>query len=165
MAAEEMLAYMEEYFHVYPEDGIIIWKKRPSNRVAAGSIAGHDKKIYEGCVYREIRANNEMFYRHHLIFLWVNKRWHNIELDHEDGNSLNDKIDNLREATHAQNMRNRRRRTSKSIYPMGVRKYRNKFTARIRFNGKDIHLGSFATVEEASNAYQAKRKELFNDFA
>tara|TARA_A100001391_G_scaffold176590_1_gene139871 strand:+ start:9886 stop:10032 length:147 start_codon:yes stop_codon:yes gene_type:complete len=48
---------------------------------------------------------------------------------------------------------------------MGVRIGRSGFEARIGFNKKLIFIGSFGTPEEASDAYQVKRKELYGEFA
>jgi hypothetical protein len=43
----------------------------------------------------------------------------------------------------------------KGVYVSGV-----KFVARLRFESKLMHLGTFTTVEEANTALQEKRKEL-----
>lgn len=53
---------------------------------------------------------------------------------------------------------------SKSGYK-GVRKIKNRWTARISTDGKEFFLGSFLTKEEAALAYNKKAKELFGDFS
>jgi hypothetical protein len=88
-----------------------------------------------------------------------------FEVDHKDRDPLNNKMDNLRLATHAQNMANSSRyRGSKSGLPRGVCKNGNRYAAQIRLNGKLTYLGSFLTVEAASAAYLVKARELHGEF-
>jgi hypothetical protein len=80
----------------------------------------------------------------------------NNSIDHIDGNRSNNKIDNLRDVTNQQNQWNR---TTAKGYVW--RKFANKFHARIRLNGRQIHLGYFHTEQEARNAY-LKAKEIYH---
>jgi len=75
------------------------------------------------------------------------------QLDHIDGDRLNNKIYNLRDVTNQHNQWNRL--TAKGYV---WHKQRKKFMARIRLNGKDIHLGLFDTTKEAHNAYLEAKK-------
>jgi len=88
-------------------------------------------------------------------------------IDHKDGNSLNDSIHNLREATHEQNSWNRKIGKPGRDLPMGIRliKSSGRYQARITHRNKLIPLGTFSTVNDAQNAYLEKRKELFGEFA
>lgn len=73
-------------------------------------------------------------------------------IDHIDGNTQNDNLENLRIVSHQGNQWNRHNEK-------GYCKDRNKFRAMIRINYKRIYLGSYDTEEEAKNAYlQAKEK-------
>lgn len=75
------------------------------------------------------------------------------EVDHIDGNPLNNTRKNLRLCTHAENQANRTRlqKNNTSGYS-GVRKNRNKWCAILWRGGKGIYLGSFDTKEEAIEA-------------
>lgn len=87
--------------------------------------------------------------------------------DHRDGDGLNNTRDNLRLATHQQNMSNQRvRKDNRSGYK-GVAWHKpcKKWHARIHFNGKRISLGYFAVIEEAALAYNEAAKQLFGEFA
>jgi len=84
-----------------------------------------------------------------------------------DGNSRNDKFENLREATQSQNGANSRlpKRNRSGVKGVAWNKRRSKWIARIGFNYKTIEIGRFNTMEEAKAAYNTKAKELFGEFA
>ena len=89
------------------------------------------------------------------------------QIDHIDGNGLNNQRHNLRFVTAAQNAANTNPyRTNTSGYK-GVmwRKYLNKWEVRIKVNGKRISLGYYTDKEAAARAYDAAAKEHFGDFA
>lgn len=89
-------------------------------------------------------------------------------IDHINGNGLDNRKANIRFATAQQNCWNQRkqRSNSRSKYK-GVHweKKRKEWRARITFKGRVVHLGRFETEEEAAEAYDAKAKELFGEFA
>ena len=79
-----------------------------------------------------------------------------LQIDHIDGNGLNNQKSNLRLVTPRMNCQNLHIPTSNK-FP-GVQKYQKNlvkpFRAKIRFNGKQRHIGFFETEEEASIAYR-----------
>lgn len=89
-----------------------------------------------------------------------------MEVDHIDGNPLNNQRSNLRVVTHAQNQKNLkipRHNTSgyKGVY---WDKVRQKWIAAIH-SGKTINLGGFITKEEAAKRYNEAAIERFGEFA
>ena len=81
-----------------------------------------------------------------------------MEVDHINGDGLDNRRMNLREVTKAQNMRNCRRRRSKPTSRfLGVMwfKARGKWHAHIGVDGRLIHLGDFRTELEAAQAREA----------
>jgi hypothetical protein len=84
-------------------------------------------------------------------------------LDHASGDKRDNRLANLRPATHSLNNRNVRPRNRGSGLPPGVKRLvgsrTRPFGARIRINGRRCHLGVFSTAEEASAAYEAARDE------
>lgn len=86
------------------------------------------------------------------------------EVDHRDGNSLNNCRDNLRFVTAGQNAMNRHRVVGVSRYK-GVSRHRAKWRACIEKDKKGIHIGYFDLEIEAAKAYDLKAKELFGEFA
>ncbi|QGH72302.1 MAG: zinc binding loop region of homing endonuclease [Podoviridae sp. ctg2L5] len=89
----------------------------------------------------------------------------NLQVDHANGNRLDNRRKNLRVCTRSQNCVNRTSKVkSKSGY-RGVTKHYNKWRARIEQNGKKIHLGLFETPELAAKAYDQIALSLYGDFA
>lgn len=89
------------------------------------------------------------------------------QVDHKDTNPANDRIRNLRLATHSQNMYNQKRNKANTSGIKGVyyQESRGKFVAMIKIKGKSKYLGSFLTKEEAGERVAKARKELHKVFA
>ena len=89
------------------------------------------------------------------------------QVDHIDGNGLNNTRPNLRLATNAQNGANRRKSSNNTSGLKGVHwnKYAGKWRARIKVGGTIIHLGYFTDKDEAHAAYNAAAKKHFGEFA
>jgi len=87
--------------------------------------------------------------------------WPQNEIDHIDGNKSNNRFRNLRDVTRSANNQNRRRpdRGNKSGF-LGVKCHRKSFVARIRIDGKQIHLGVFSTAIDAHRAYIKAKRNL-----
>ncbi len=85
------------------------------------------------------------------------------EIDHRDGDGLNNQRENLRSVSHAHNIFNQNRKSTKV---RGVRKRKdcNRWEAGITFNCRLQYLGLFATFEEALNArLRAEQERIENE--
>lgn len=88
-------------------------------------------------------------------------------VDHRNGNKLDNRRENLRACTHAQNSYNYGKKPSNKSGFKGVHWHsqRKKWTAQISVDKKIRHLGLFNTPEEAAMAYNAAAIRLHGDFA
>ena len=87
------------------------------------------------------------------------------DVDHWDGDGLNNRRGNLRPCTKAQNCCNRGVSKNNLSGYKGVRRSGTKWTARIRFKRKLKYLGIFPTAHDAASAYDDAAIELFGEFA
>ena len=141
-------------------DGNLWWKKTRQG-VKVGSEAG--------CVrvdqYVQVRFKGKLYLIHRIIWAWHGYSLEpNQDIDHIDGNSLNNCIENLRAVTHKQNQENRKgtNKNSKSGIK-GVRwhKDKKKWCAQISHNGKVIYLGYYENKDDARDARIEGEKEYF----
>jgi len=90
----------------------------------------------------------------------------NLEVDHKDGNGLNNRRRNLRGATKSNNQHNVRIRRDNSSGFKGVSwcNRKKKWHARIALNKRGKHLGYFATAEAAYGAYCEASKKYHGEF-
>jgi hypothetical protein len=112
-----------------------------------------------------VKIGGRAFKRAHIVFALTRGRWPELQIDHINGDPLDDRPINLREATQMQNAWNHRTRKKRSGLPMGVRLLEGRYQARIGYMKQAINLGFYATAEEAEAVYRAKRKELFGEYA
>lgn len=134
-----------------PITGDFTWRIS-QGKAAAGSLVG---TVQNG--YRKCTIDREQIRIHRLAWFMTYGVWPSGQIDHIDGNKLNNAIANLRDVPMSINMQNRyavRRRNSE--LPQGVTKgFGGKFIANIR-------IGVFPTVQEAADAY-IRAKRLIHD--
>lgn len=88
-----------------------------------------------------------------------------LEVDHVDGQGLNNQKHNLRVCSHSNNIKNQRKRKGSSKY-RGVKRHGDKYwRADIMCNYKRYFLGLFTTQEQAARAYRLAAKRLYGEFA
>jgi len=164
--------YLQEALSL-DESGEFTWKIRPrhhfttdkacrdTNARRAGKHAGR----IAGTGYRQIGIGRRIYYAHRLVWFWHHGTWPTGEIDHANQNRLDNRLENLRDATYSNNQANVRvRRTSTSGF-RGVSRTKKKWRASICVRGIKAWLGSFRTPEEASAAYNEAHRIAFRDFS
>lgn len=104
---------------------------------------------------------------HRVAWAIHSGKWPKDQIDHINGEVQDNRLENLREANQEQNSRNQKLRKGSSVSkgvsftPGNAKPYR----ARIRYSGKDHHLGCFFTEEEAADAYARAAVSHHREFA
>lgn len=88
-----------------------------------------------------------------------------LQVDHKDNNGLNNIRQNIRLCSPKENQANKSCQKDNNLGVKGVWKTKyGKFKAGIHINGKSIHIGSYPTSQEASNAYKKAAAAIWGDF-
>jgi hypothetical protein len=145
-----------------PATGEMTWLNPPPCPVARGDRAG--SVHHTG--YLQVRLDGRVYQASRVAWFYVHGVWPDpYDIDHKNGDPIDNRIKNLRCATPTQNMGNRKRNFSSVTGFKGVSRSRGKFAAEIAMNGKRTWLGRFETAEAAHAAYMAEAGKLFGQFA
>jgi len=154
-------------FEVDAEKGRLFWKNPTKYHPRVkGAEAGCARKQSRGQLrYWYVKIGGRSFKRAHLVFLACVGRAPRGVVDHINGNSMDDRISNLREATRTENARNHGAYRKTSGLPTGVKKLGDgRFQARITVNKKTLSLGVFSSAEAAAARYQQSKETEFGTF-
>jgi hypothetical protein len=138
-----------------PNTGVFT-RIRGAGRFKAGSEVG--------CVagrYLQINVAGKRYRAHQIALLLVHGYIPN-EIDHINGNGLDNRISNLRAVTHQQNNHNQRlppKHNTTGFLGVSYYKAGDKYSAQINIDGKKKHLGYFKSAIDAHRRYlEVKRK-------
>jgi len=155
-------------FDYNPESGELTWRVQtnatPKGK-AAGTVRKHKVDRYTS--YINVTILGDPYKAHRIIWLMQTGKWPEKHIDHIDGNGLNNKWSNLREATASQNAMNQRVRSDSASGIKGVSydKARNVWYVYIDVDKKRKHLGRYETKDEAAAARLAAEKIYHGEYA
>lgn len=129
----------------YHEDGYLIRKKN-------GKPCGMRANTCQG--YAQVKVNGRMLYAHRIIYALMHSEMPEGEIDHIDGDPLNNRIENLRDVSGSENQHNSKKRKDNSSGFTGVSwaNHAQKWRTEIWVDNRKIHLGYFEDFEEAVQA-------------
>jgi len=107
--------------------------------------------------------NNKSYYAHRMAWALYYGKWPVKLVDHKNRNSLDNRICNLREASHAQNAFNAICGYGKNK-TRGITKFRNKYIAYTKINKKVIRFGAFDNIKEAKECWIKNAKKYHGNF-
>ena len=138
-------AELKELFHYDGEN--LIWKKRGSG-VTVGFVAGGISELG----YRRIRVKRKKYMAHRLIWMYFNGSFPSGEIDHVDGDKLNNRIENLRDVSRSIQAKNTKKREDNLSGVNGVswNKACSKWQAYINVDKRRIDLGYYADKAKAA---------------
>lgn len=123
-------------------------------------------KIVQG--YRRVFVDGKSYAAQRLAWLYMTGAWPMNDVDHQNGNTLDNRWANLRDATRTQNNGNRTvklKRKRASLKGATWDSARLRWAAYITFRGKQTNLGRFDIEEDAHAAYMSAAARLFGEFA
>jgi hypothetical protein len=178
-SAEITQEFVQKVLNYDPVSGALLWLKRQQNDFArsyefkrwnaryAGKQAGSIAKSKFGISYLRVKLKGKIYEAHRLIWLYMTGDWPPDEIDHRDGDGLNNRWLNLRQATDVQNCQNRRVRVDNALGVKGVYLDREsgRYRAQIQVAGRKVHLGRFDTPDQAGRAYARAARKHFGEFA
>ena len=172
MMNQEQLKKLISYNH---KTGSFVWLERFGddlggftgfNKRYAGKPAGHigDSR---GKLYHRITMHGVRYHAHRLAFLYMENISipDDLEVDHINGDSLDNRYCNLRIVTHKENGKNGLLRSTNTSGHLGVgwHEATSKWRAKICVDGKTVSLGLHKTKKQASKAVEkAKLKYGFH---
>ena len=152
--------YLRERLTYNPETGEFLHRHSFGNRYHAGERAdtpGH--AALKG--YRLVNLLSQKFLAHRAAWLYLHGVWPDKYIDHINGNRGDNRIENLRDVVARTNQENQRvAKVNNKTGFLGVRMEQGLYRARIKANGKTLHIGMFEKAEDASAAYIKAKREL-----
>lgn len=133
-----------------PESGKLFWRVS-RGQLQAGSEAGTITAINQRTPYIRMLVNRRPYLAHRVAWLLMTGSWPVNQIDHRNGDGLDNRWCNLRQADASLNMRNQalKRTTTSGFRGVNFRKRTGKWKVEITHNEQRLFLGYFDDLEDA----------------
>ena len=149
------IAELRNQLRYDPDTGEFWWTVPHHKRQMNRPVGSYDRDGYKRIFY-----NKRLFALHRLAFYFMTGSMPLHCVDHINGVRDDNRWCNLRLATRAENMQNKKKQTNTvSQYP-GLSFHAGKWQCNIGFNNKRIYLGRYHTEEDAALAYILVKQRL-----
>ena len=137
---------LKALFNYNPTTGQVTRKVKIKHRLAGTLVGTSGARGYLQC-----SVDGEVHKVHRLVWLYVHGVWPTGQIDHINHVTSDNRIDNLRDVSCAQNHQNRARKTKSASGHLGVtwHKRDQRWQAHIELDGKSTHLGLFQNLDDA----------------
>lgn len=158
---------IREYIDYNHETGSAVWKERERNSVQAENFnarwVGKEIGFTTAKGYRYAKVHGKPYMVHRLIWLYV-FGFMPEQVDHINGDRVDNRLCNLREVTNSQNCKNQKTRCTNKTGVTGVYRYRRgRWWAEITVEGDTKRLGIFEKFDDACAArWAAERRHGFH---
>jgi hypothetical protein len=171
--------YLKKLLYYSPDTGVFTWKERPVSMFSHCQDPQHQRHAWNtrfsekkaGCkrtpkesktsylaIGISLNGKCRLYFAHRLAILYTDGHLPLEQVDHIDGNGLNNRRNNLREVSDGENKKNKPIYSTNTSGAVGVfwNKPAQKWQAQIQINGKHISGGYFTNKEDAI----ARRKQM-----
>lgn len=171
--SRDAVASLMEYDHI---SGKLFWLVRPddlfpnlrSSRVWNSRYSGKEAfTAVDAGGYKTGRVMGKTYYAHRIAWLLHTGKMPDGQIDHINGVRTDNRIENLRLATHSQNCRNSKSRSASTSPYLGVsyNTSRSKWEVRIKVGNRLLFGGMFSDEVAAAKSYDRMAAQYFSEFA
>lgn len=153
---------LQDLFDYDPATGELV--RRVSVRGHGEQFVGGRPKSKHKNGYYCVNVDSVKFLYHRVVWAWHYGEWPDV-IDHADGDKTNNRVENLRACSQSQNLCNSQTpRDSKTGIKGVSANSSGNWRARVGLHGKQYHLGSFGTPQEAAAVAAAFRERLHKNY-
>lgn len=161
------IQFLRECFEY--REGVLYWTERPAHhfrrpadhatfiKKSAGKPAGRKEPKGYICVKFRNGGHGVTLSAHHIVWALHHGRWPTLHIDHINRVRNDNRIENLREVTPAENAQNS---SWKRVHPYVHPSRKGQFAAQVKVGDQQIHIGVFPSERAAHEYRQAVLDEL-----